>query len=136
MKRSKIIYVSGKYTDETKEKVSKNIELARQFSIKIWELGYTALCPHLNTMNFEESRILKWEDYIKGDLFLIDRCDGIFMLPNWSKSKGAKLELKHAMKLKLPIFFGLYELEVYKWKEKKKPKQFQFVLNPDDFPDK
>ncbi|MBY0313648.1 MAG: DUF4406 domain-containing protein, partial [Phycisphaerales bacterium] len=36
------------------------------------------------------------EQFIQGDLTIIDRCDGIVMIPGWERSEGARIELDHA----------------------------------------
>jgi hypothetical protein len=33
-----------------------------------------------------------YEEYLRDDLKLLLDCDGIYMLPNWQESKGAKIE--------------------------------------------
>lgn len=47
-------------------------------------------------------------DYIRGDLKEELACDGIIMLPGWTKSKGASLELEIAQCLEYPVY--LYNL--------------------------
>ena len=115
--RKKIIYVSGKYSASTSEQIQENILTARSYAILIWEKGYTALCPHLNTLNFEEHSSLEYDDYIEGDLELISRCNGVFMLPDWIDSKGANIEREYATNIGLPVFYDLDVLEEYIWRE-------------------
>ena len=118
MRRDLLVYVSGKYTDETTDKVRENILVAREYALAIWELGFTAICPHLNTAHFEESKVLGYDDYIEGDLAMLERCDGIYMLPNWKDSNGAKIELEYAVSEKLPVFHNLRTLDM--WQRNKK----------------
>ncbi len=110
MKRNKIIYVSGKYSGKPEE-ITENIKIAREYSIKIWMEGFTALCPHLNTFNFEEDSNLEYKDYIEGDLELLVRCDAIFMLPKWEESKGAKIEKKFAEDNNIPVFYEVSQID-------------------------
>lgn len=112
MRRSKIIYVSGKYTG-TPEEVDVNIGMARSFSMEIWEMGYTALCPHLNTMHFERDCKCDYEDYMDGDMELVKRSDAMFMVPGWEDSKGAVRERKGALALNKPVFTTLNQLEAW-----------------------
>lgn len=101
--RHKVIYISGKYTiGNTKENINK----AREMAIKVWESGFTALCPHLNSGHFESNDI-SYDDFIKGDLELLNRCDAILMLPEWEESKGANLEFEFARDFHIPIFLSL-----------------------------
>lgn len=69
-----------------------NINIARQHAIKIWNRGDAAICPHLNTACFEYDCDATYDQYIAGDLLMVDRCDVIYMLPNWEHSKGAIME--------------------------------------------
>jgi hypothetical protein len=115
-KRNILIYTSGKYTATNPDgsfdidQIEKNIQLAREHTIKLWEKGYTVLCPHLNTAHFEKDANLRWEDYINGDLELLSRCDICYMLPGWRDSKGALVEYSHAKKREIPIVTSLDEL--------------------------
>lgn len=99
-----IVYVSGKYSG-TPEEIKANIEKAKAVAVELWSKGYVALCPHLNTANFEEeSSLLTWDDYIKGDLALLSRCDAIVMLPDFEDSKGALVEFEYAVRNDIPIY--------------------------------
>ena len=112
--RNFLIYISGKYTDDTHEKISQNIKLAREHAKKIWELGFTAICPHLNTMHFEEDANLQYRDYLDGDYELVRRSDGIYMLPNFKNSKGALEELDLAILEGKKVFLKLEDLVKFK----------------------
>jgi hypothetical protein len=46
-----------------------------------------------------------WESYMKEDIGELLRCDTIALLPNWSKSKGAKLEYLIAIYLNFDIIY-------------------------------
>ena len=114
-KRKIIIYIAGKYSDKTPEKVTANILLAKKCALDIWRMGYTAICPHLNTEHFDDELDLVWKDYLEGDIEIVSRCDGVFLLPNWKYSKGAVVENEVAKRLHKPTFKNLEELENYDW---------------------
>jgi hypothetical protein len=50
---------------------------------------------------------LPWTVYLHRDLqeMLDNKCDAIILLPGWSKSNGAKLELQLALGLKMDVYF-------------------------------
>lgn len=101
-----VIYISGKYSASTAEGIKDNIKTAKMVAVSLWEHKFTALCPHLNTANFEdESKAITWEDYLEGDKVLVDRSDAILMLPGWEDSKGARVEFDYAKLHSMPIFY-------------------------------
>ena len=44
------------------------------------------------------------QERLRKDMTQLARCDGIILLPGWSKSQGAKLELTVALELGLEVF--------------------------------
>ena len=109
--RDIIVYTSGPYTADTNEQIQRNILSARQHAIQIWEHGYTALCPHLNTAHMERDCSIDYEAYMEGDIALIARCDVIYTLPGWQQSKGAVREVKEGARLKKHIAFSISSLD-------------------------
>lgn len=47
-----------------------------------------------------------WADYLRHDITRIATCDTIVLLPGWSKSKGAKLELHIAQQISMNILLS------------------------------
>ena len=45
-----------------------------------------------------------WEDYLKRDIPHLLKCDGVVVLPGWDTSRGAKLEVRVAREVGMPIF--------------------------------
>ena len=88
-----IAYVSGPYSAKTIFGIIRNIYIAWKVARILWGNGYTVICPHANSalMNTVSN-----EDFIERDLGIVERCDVVFMLPNWRKSTGAVMEFLHA----------------------------------------
>lgn len=107
----KIIYVAGKYSGKDRNEIEQNILLARKYAVEIWRCGHVALCPHLNTAHFDDDIAFPQEEYYRRDLKLLERCDAIFMLPNWQESRGARLELEFARVNNIPAIFNLEEIK-------------------------
>jgi len=108
----KVIYVAGKYLGECDWDTYNNIHHARLAAHKLWSEGWAVICPHANTAFFggvgEKDRDNPdgdWMKWLRGDLEMIARCDAIYMLDNWKDSKGAKMELKEATRLKKEILY-------------------------------
>ena len=110
-----VIYVSGKYTDKTPELQEQNTEKAKQVAIKLWNMGYSVICPHMNTYHFDTTPNceLSYDDYIKGDIAAIDCCDAIYMVGNWKQSKGAKIEHRYAVINEIPILHSMDNAKIF-----------------------
>jgi len=114
----KVVYIAGKYNDETAEGLINNILIARRVAIKYWKRGYAVICPHLNCAFMESDSEFKGisekdlnEMFLKGDLEIIKRCDILVFLPNWTQSDGAIKEYRFASKLGKEIIFEGYNDE-------------------------
>lgn len=45
-----------------------------------------------------------WNQYLRADIVAMMACDAIVLLPGWSKSKGARLELSIALALNFTVW--------------------------------
>ncbi len=104
MGKGKIIYVAGPYTNRESHKVTENIWHACRVAVRLWELEWVVICPHMNTAHFEIYSNLSQEAYLKGDLKLLEMCDAIFLLTGWDSSKGAIAEYELAMEKELEVY--------------------------------
>lgn len=105
--RDIVIYVAGPFRPKSLGQWGQtlNIRRAEVAALGVWAAGFTALCPHLNTQNF--SGALPDEVWLRGDLALLERCDGILMVEGWENSHGAMDEKNYAMRHKIPVFFSI-----------------------------
>lgn len=99
----RVVYVAGPFRAANQWEQEQNIRRAEALSLEIWKLGGVALCPHLNTRYF--SGALPDETWLEGDLELLRRCDAVLMVPGWSLSHGARLEMAFASDHNIQIFF-------------------------------
>lgn len=79
-------------------------------AIEVWKAGFCCLCPHLNSGGLEEEGIENWKFYL-GDLHILQRCDAMLLIPGWKDSQGAKMEVRMAQELGVPVFESLEELK-------------------------
>ena len=49
---------------------------------------------------------LDWQDYLRYDLGRLATCAAIYLLPGWSRSKGAMLEVNIARQLEMTILLA------------------------------
>jgi hypothetical protein len=107
----KLAYVSGKYTDNRGPVFAElNICYAAEVAIKLWSLGIAVICPHTNTKHFDGAT--DYETFLDGDMLMIDKCDLMVMVDNWSTSSGAKLERDRAISKNIPVFEWSYSLDL------------------------
>jgi len=104
----RIIYIAGPFRGPSNWAIVQNIRRAERLALEVWAMGHVALCPHLNTRNFQDA-LPDWV-WLLGDLSLVTRCDGVLLAHNWEKSKGSVGEMKHAMLHGIPVFRSLSEL--------------------------
>lgn len=109
----KVIYIAGPYNGD----IDMNIAKARRMAVKLWEHGFIALCPHLNTANFEQVCQAPEHIFLEGYLELLKRCDGIILLEGWLASKGSISEANLASELEMPIFHNFDQLLGRIWEE-------------------
>ena len=101
-----LIYTAGPYSQTAGVgTVEENIQRAKDIAVILWDKGYTVLCPHLNTAGFETLTSLSNKDFVDRDLEMVERCDGIVMLPYWESSLGAVRELECARNAGLQVWF-------------------------------
>lgn len=109
-----VVYVAGKFRGANAWEIENNIRRAEDASFEIWKAGAAVLCPHTNTRYFHGS--LPDQTFIDGTLALLDKCDAVFMLPDWLSSFGACGERKWAMDHGIPVFYTMDQ--VIKWIER------------------
>lgn len=91
MERGKIVYLSGRITDN--ENYKKEFAAAHLF---LSQMGYIVINPaELD----EVAEGLTYEQYMQVCYRLVDIADIIFMVSGWQKSKGANAELSYAKSL-------------------------------------
>jgi hypothetical protein len=105
----KVIYVAGPFRSPTPMGIARNVRAAEEASLLIWQAGGAALCPHMNTANFDKSA--PDEVFLLGTMEFLRRCDAAYFLPTWPASQGARAERDEAMKLGIPCFYDMQELK-------------------------
>ena len=106
--KMKVVYIAGPYTATKQTGKHINILAAKLVAQQVWLHGHAAVCPHLNTADFEEAgptQEVPHHRWIEGDLAILARCDAVILLPNWELSLGATQEAMFAMSQKKPIFY-------------------------------
>lgn len=90
-------YISGKITGMEE----RARELFEQAEKEVIELGFEPINP----MKLNHNHDASWEAYMKEDIKALCDCDAIYLLKNYSHSRGAILELAIANELKLKVIY-------------------------------
>jgi hypothetical protein len=98
----KIVYIAGPFRGPSAWHIAENVRNAERLALDVWRAGAAALCPHLNTANFQGAA--PDDLWLRGDLELLSRCDAVLLAPGWERSEGARAEYQHARSLGLPVF--------------------------------
>lgn len=66
--------------------------------------GYEVLNPTLDRKSpAEDPPGMTWVDYMRAAIIMVAKADGIALLPGWTSSRGATLEVEIAQRLELPV---------------------------------
>lgn len=107
-RRSVIIYLSGKYSGDT----LRNIAFARSYASSLWDMGFTVLCPHMNGALLEKyTEHCDYDDFLTGCLYLLNKCDAAFFMPEWEDSIGAGVEREFCIMENIPCFEDIDALD-------------------------
>lgn len=116
----KVIYVAGPFrsANQTTGKsnawgVQQNVMRAMSLALEVWKRGCAAVCPHSNTMFFQDADGVEDRVWLDGDIELMKRCDGVLLTPDWARSSGARAEKAQADLWHLPVFRELDELDAW-----------------------
>lgn len=112
----KVVYIAGKFRGPSHWAIHENIRAAERVALAVWSLGAAALCPHLNTIHFQDA--LPDHVWLDGDLALLSKCDALLTVDNWRESTGATAEVAFAHERGLPVFHDLDSLGAYLLRER------------------
>lgn len=104
----KVVYVAGAYHAKTIHMVLKNIRAAEGVAMQVWEAGFVAFCPHLNSAFFDG--LVDDSVFLAGTLEMLSRCDGLILVPGWGSSKGTLAEVRYCVDNGIPVFTTVEDL--------------------------
>lgn len=102
-RRLPVVYIAAPFRATSDYGRKLNRDAAEAVAFKVWEAGAVALCPHLNTANFDGA--LPDHVWLAGDLELLRRCDAILMSKTWNGYTGARAEHDFAVRHGLQSFY-------------------------------
>lgn len=110
----KVVYVAGPYRGPNAWAIEQNIRRAEELSLRVWEMGMAAVCPHANTRFFQGA--LPDEVWLEGDLAMLAKCDALLLTAKWQESTGAVAEREFALERGIPVFYTLRDLDCWNWR--------------------
>lgn len=99
MNTTKTVYISGKITG-----MESDAEIIFSKAEEFLKKEYKEV---VNPMRLNHDHDKRWESYMKVCIKALCDCDVIYLLINYSQSKGALMELAVAKDLGLEIIYGL-----------------------------
>ena len=101
MVKHKRIYISGKITGLSYELAFKNFQDTENM---LRVIGYEDI---INPMKLfpDDDGSLSWEEYMLKDIEELFNCTTIYMMDNWSDSRGARVEHKIAFEMGKEIIY-------------------------------
>lgn len=90
------IYIAGKIGGLPESEYKTNFEKAK---LECIELGYKPISP----VDLPHDHGKTWEEYMREDVRELTKCDALYALRNWHDSPGARIEIRIANDLKIPI---------------------------------
>ena len=108
------VYISGKMTGLSEEKIWNNFRKVETFLIKANPGGVVEgiINPSV-TYAMQKFDAFSYEDWMHIDFAMLDVCDAVFLLPNWRDSMGAKLEIAYAYKHGKKVFYPSYGINCH-----------------------
>ena len=99
-----LVYVAGKYRDETYELVAWNVKAASDMAAFLLAQGMAVVCPHSMTGGWERYSFLSDADFLRNGLEQLRRCDAVLLLDGWEQSEGTLAEIECADENHIPVF--------------------------------
>lgn len=92
------VYISGAITGLPAEEAAERFRRAER---RLRRAGMVPVCPLDNGLDASAG----WAQHMRRDLEMLAGCDAVYMLDNWSTSRGAQIELRTAITERKMIIF-------------------------------
>lgn len=97
----KRVFISGRMSGLSEEEYNKRFRMAEFY---LWCNGYTIVNPCVFARMFDKVG-MEYGEALLFDLDVIAHCDAIYMLSNWTESKGAAVEKAFAEALGKEVLY-------------------------------
>lgn len=100
----KKIYIAGKVTGLDKALVTEKFAIVKK---EIEAMGFLVVNPIEVVGDWDTP----WKEAMKTCITALIECDGAILLPDWTRSKGARLEVEICDQLGIPTFDNIHFLQ-------------------------
>ena len=113
----KKIYIAGPYSADNVMDILHNIRKGIGMSALLLMYGYAPFCPWLDFLFvfFDKDKSLTKQQFYDYSIAWLEVSDGILMIEGWEDSGGSRVEHQIAKENRIPIFYDINELLLYKW---------------------
>lgn len=113
--RRKYVYIAGPYRgrggahDYTAYfEIDQHINAALEAAAQLAVAGVGYFCPHQHSAHFEViTPSVPPEYWYELDMFFLEKCDALYLLPGWEDSSGSRAEYERAREIGMPIFMTI-----------------------------
>lgn len=106
--RRGVVYISGPLTAPTAELREPNIRRVEDALVTLTGMGIAAINVHSAARTTFGT--LTEDHWLAVDMRLLERCDAVFVVGPFERSKGTKLEIAYATGRGIPVFYDLDSL--------------------------
>lgn len=108
----RLVYVGGPFRSHSPWKVYQNVLAAERHAADVLQSSsLVPIVPHVLTRNLDP---LQSDEYwLRATLAIMERCDALYIVPGWEDSIGTLGEIRRALELAKPVFFGRERLRLY-----------------------
>lgn len=100
-----LLYIAGPFRAPTQEGVDLHIQAARHVGALANKKGFATIVPHANTAQMDRILPTIGDDFwLSITMEMMRRCDGVVLVPGWSRSSGTMAEIAEAKRLRIPVF--------------------------------
>lgn len=111
-KKEVLIYIAGALNADAVYYI-QNLHRMIKWDIRIRDLGFSTFCPGYDFLGGLVAGYWLYKDYFGNNQAILSRCDAVFLVPGYNRSKGTNKEITEAFKLNIPVFHNTGELMRY-----------------------
>ena len=109
MVNKKLVYIAGALNADACGYI-QNLHRMIKWNNKIMSLGFATFCPGYDFLGGLIDGGWTYDNYFKNNQPILERCDAVFLVPDWEHSSGTRKEIKLAKKSKIPVFQDVRDL--------------------------